>query len=361
METQEKTNNRTRNATYARRNVELDPKTAGEVSTTSERLGCRMRPRILDSCFLISLVIAVSQSGCQRMPPRTADCLDSNGPAATDATSCPREDLDGTTDLQQFVSPDYMPTPSGTATLPANPTPYTCVESSVRLERTSYLGWFAPGQVPVLVYLPPCYDDQDRSYPVLYLLHGKPQDENHWLILDIEDALENAYREGALPPFLVVMPRQPEPLFSSTDGGPGSYEAEFIKGLVPFIDRTYRTIIHENSRGLAGISRGGVWALEIGFRNADTIQRVGALSPALNVNYARPEFDPFNLLHGDLPSKIFLMSGDGDSAYGKTLELSEALREAGIEHEYILESGVHDSNTWRGILPELLRYLTDGW
>jgi enterochelin esterase-like enzyme len=113
---------------------------------------------------------------------------------------------------------------------------------------------------------------------------------------------------------------------------------------------------------LAGVSRGGVWALEIGFRNTDIIQRVGALSPALNVNYARPEYDPFSLiLSGDLPGIIFLMSGDTDSAYAKTLELSDALREGDIEHKHALESGNHESSTWRGILPELLHYLTVDW
>jgi enterochelin esterase family protein len=216
--------------------------------------------------------------------------------------------------------------------------------------------------VPVLIYLPPCYDDLNRRYPVLYLLHGKPQDEKHWQILGVEAELENAYMDGTLPPLLVVMPRQPEPLFSGTDGGPGSYEDEFINGLVPFIDRTYRTIAQGDSRGLAGVSRGGVWALEIGFRNSDTIQRIGALSPALNVNYARPEYDPFSLmLYGELPSTIFLMSGDTDYAAKKTLELSEALREAEIEHKYLSVSGNHESSTWRGVLPELLQYLTVDW
>ncbi len=322
-----------------------------------------MQRRIFMVCFFLPLVLAVSQVACQRTPPTVASGSDPSGPVKNHLTPSPTAVVEDCSEFLRDVKPGCVP-PTATelvvtqTELPA----HACADSSVRLERSSYPGWLSPDLIPVLIYLPPCYEGPNRRYPVLYLLHGKPQGENHWQILGVEAALEDAYGNDKLPPFLVVMPRQPEPLFSSTDGGPGSYEAEFINGLVPFIDGTYRTITQGDSRGLAGVSRGGVWALEIGFRNADIIQRVGALSPALNVNYAHPEYDPFSLvLLGDLPSKIFLMSGDTDSAYEKTLELSEALRETDIEHKYLLVSGNHESSTWRGIVPELLHYLAVDW
>ena len=320
-----------------------------------------MERRKLIICFF--LILAVCQVACLWMPITLAGVSDPNGSITNRLTPSPTAVLEDCTGPSQGVNSDCVtPTPTEYATLPIELTPSACTESSVRLEHTSYRGWQTPDLIPVLIYLPPCYEDLNRRYPVLYLLHGKPQDENHWQILGVKEALESAYRGGTLHPFLVVMPRQPEPLFSSTDGGPGSYEDEFISGLVPFIDRTYQTIAQGDSRGLAGVSRGGVWPLEIGFRNSDIVQRVGALSPSLNVNYARPEYDPFSLvLLGDLPSRIFLMSGDTDTAYEKTLELSEALLEADIEHKYVLVSGNHESSTWRGILPELLHYLAVDW
>ncbi len=313
--------------------------------------------------FIIPLLFAVSLAACQRTPSTAADREDSNGSMTNHPIPSPTEVLEDCSGLFRDVEPGCVPrTSTEFDPIPTEPPDHICMENSVRLEHISYPGRVSPDLVPVIIYLPPCYDDLDRRFPVLYLLHGQPQGENHWQILGVEAALEDAYGDGTLPPFLVVMPRQPEPLFSSTDGGPGSYEDEFINGLVPFIDRTYRTIAQGDSRGLAGVSRGGVWALEIGFRNVDIIQRVGALSPALNVNYARPEHDPFSLiLLGELPSTIFLMSGDADSAFEKTLELSEALHKADIEHEYVLASGNHESITWRAILPELLHYLADDW
>jgi enterochelin esterase-like enzyme len=313
--------------------------------------------------FFLPLVLAVSQAACLWMPITLAGVPGLNGSKTNSLTPSPTEGLEDCTDLSRDVKPGCVPrTSTEVVTNATEPPARVCMESSYRLEHTSYLGWQTPDLIPVLIYLPPCYDDLNRRYPVLYLLHGQPQGEDHWQILGLEAALDDAYRDDTLPPFIVVMPRQPEPLFSSTDGGAGSYEDEFINGLVPFIDRTYRTIAQGDSRGLAGISRGGVWALEIGFRNSDITQRVGALSPALNVNYARPEYDPFSLiLLGELPSTIFLMSGDTDSAFEKTSELSEALREADIEHKYVLVSGNHESSIWRGILPELIHYLAVDW
>ena len=322
-----------------------------------------MQHRNLISCFLIPLLFAVNMAACQRVPVTVTGVSDPNGSITNRPIPSMTEILDDCTGPSRDVDSDCVtPTPTEYVTIPTELAPHACTERSVRLEHASYLGWQTPDLIPVLIYLPPCYDDLNRSYPVLYLLHGKPQDEKHWQILGIEEALEDVYGDDTLPPFLVVMPLQPEPLFSSTDGGPGSYEDEFINGLVPFIDRTYRTIAQGDSRGLAGVSRGGVWALEIGFRNSDTIQRVGALSPSLNVNYARPEYDPFSLvLLGELPSTIFLMSGDTDSAFKKTLKLSDALHKADIEHEYVSVLGNHESSTWRVIIPELLLYLTIDW
>ena len=213
-----------------------------------------MQRRNFILCFIIPLLFAVSLTACQRMLSTEADGEDPNGSMTNRPTPSPTEVLEDCTDLLQDVKPGCVPrTSTEFVALPTEPPAHACAERSVRLEYTSYLGWQTPDLIPVLIYLPPCYDDLNRRFPVLYLLHGQPQGENHWQILGVEAALEGAYGEDTLPPFLVVMPPQPEPLFSSTDGGPGSYEDELINGLVPFIDRTYRTIAQGDSRGLAGV------------------------------------------------------------------------------------------------------------
>jgi len=57
------------------------------------------------------------------------------------------------------------------------------------------------------VYLPPDYETSQRSYPVLYLLHGGGDDQTGWVqfgeVLHIAD---KAILNGSATPMVVVMP-----------------------------------------------------------------------------------------------------------------------------------------------------------
>ena len=105
---------------------------------------------------------------------------------------------------------------------------------------------------------PPCYSLQVNQYPVVYLLHGYPRDQDHWLDLGLQEVLDSHITEKAWPAAIVVMPFLSEPYFTHTDGGPGSLEQVIIEGLVPYIDANFRTLPTAQDRALAGISRGGV-------------------------------------------------------------------------------------------------------
>jgi len=57
------------------------------------------------------------------------------------------------------------------------------------------------------IYLPPDYETSQRSYPVLYLLHGAGDDQTGWVqfgeVLNIADA---AIKSGSATPMIIVMP-----------------------------------------------------------------------------------------------------------------------------------------------------------
>lgn len=213
------------------------------------------------------------------------------------------------------------------------------------------------------VYLPPCYGEAAASYPALYVLHGYPYDESHWDSLGADEIADGHIRAGSWPPFVIIMPRLPQPLFSRTDGGPDSYEQEFVEGLLPFIEKSFSTRTEPQARGIAGISRGGVWALEIGLRHPELFGYIAALSPALSVNAARPEYDPLQIAARDPLSRerILLLAGQADWAKDGTQDLAETLAARGKAPLLLLPPGVHADPLWESTMEDVLRFFAGAW
>jgi enterochelin esterase-like enzyme len=219
------------------------------------------------------------------------------------------------------------------------------------------------GEIPFRIYLPACATFDERL-PVLYLFHGYPFTESHWATLGIDELVEAWIQAGEAPRFALVMPLVPEPLFTGPmSGGAGSYEAEVLEGLLPAVEAEYPVARSADRRAIAGISRGGVWALEIGLRHPEVFATVAAFSPALSVNRAPPQYDPMFLAAGEgpLPERFYLAAGATDWARPMSEQLSRILSERGSPVELEIVPGGHDQEVWLAALPGLLTYVLEGW
>src|ERR1700741_2243481 len=57
------------------------------------------------------------------------------------------------------------------------------------------------------IYLPPGYETSQRSYPVLYLLHGGGDDQTGWVQFgEVQHITDKAIAEGMATPLIIVMP-----------------------------------------------------------------------------------------------------------------------------------------------------------
>ena len=254
------------------------------------------------------------------------------------------------------------PTLTPTTVAPPSPTPYA--ELAGRVEQHTYFSQTTGQEEPYRIYLPPDYDQSDRRYPVLYLIHGWPYDESHWDNLGADEVADSGIQAGAWPPFIIVLPgADPDGLFINTSGGDHSFEGQVVNDLIPHIDATYRTWAERDGRAIGGISRGGVWSLEIGLRRADLFAAVGGHSPALSLNLASPTYDPFYLLEepGVAALRIYLDAGDADWARESTQALHETLDGHGIAHEFVVHAGGHDDGLWAANVAEYLAFYTAGW
>ena len=140
----------------------------------------------------------------------------------------------------------------------------------------------------VSVYLPPSYaSSPGRRYPVLYLLHGFTDSDDHWFglsgqhFVNVPAAANNAFAAGARE-FLIVMPNaytrfQGSMYSNSVDTG--DWETFVARDLVGFIDQHYRTLAKRASRGLAGHSMGGYGTLRIGMKFPGVFSSLYSMNP----------------------------------------------------------------------------------
>ena len=94
------------------------------------------------------------------------------------------------------------------------------------------------------IYLPPDYETSQRSYPVLYLLHGAGDDQTGWVqfgeVLNIAD---EAIKSGLATPMIIVMPdaNTGKRGYVNDVKGEWLYEDFFFQEFIPFIEKTYRS------------------------------------------------------------------------------------------------------------------------
>ena len=110
------------------------------------------------------------------------------------------------------------------------------------------------------VYLPPDYESSERSYPILYLLHGAGDDHTGWVqfgeVLHITD---KAIKEGIATPMIIVMPdAQTGRLgYFNTPDGKWNYEDHFFEELMPHVEEKFRIKKEKRYRAISGLSMGG--------------------------------------------------------------------------------------------------------
>jgi enterochelin esterase family protein len=83
---------------------------------------------------------------------------------------------------------------------------------------------------------------------------------------------------GKAVPMIVVMPSGDIQTNSDVRTASGNITDIFVKDLIPFIDKTFRTLTDRQSRAMAGLSRGGMQTTTTVFNNMDKFAWMGTFS-----------------------------------------------------------------------------------
>jgi len=144
--------------------------------------------------------------------------------------------------------------------------------------RSSILG----KDVKYTIYLPADYDYSDRTYPVVYLLHGFTDDNTGWLQFgEINRYADKAIADGTIPPMIIVMPNGDSSFYINSYDGKEKYEDFFVREFMPTIEKNYKIKGEKKYRGVAGLSMGGYGSLIYGMKHPDLFAAIAPLSAAV--------------------------------------------------------------------------------
>jgi enterochelin esterase-like enzyme len=213
------------------------------------------------------------------------------------------------------------------------------------------------------IYLPPCYTEAGRLFPVLYMFHGLNYGDSQWDVLGLDELVDAGIAAGEMPPLIIVMPNI-WGIDRNPDGGPGSVEEALVQDLLPHVETQYCAWNTRQGRAIGGLSRGAFWALEIAFRYPSLFASVGGHSPAVFWDNALPQYNPYYLVDDapDLESlRIYLDLGEQDWLNKWVPGFLERLDERGLAYTFTTAPGDHGDAYWRSQVPAYLDFYTAVW
>ncbi len=240
------------------------------------------------------------------------------------------------------------------------------------------------------VYLPADYETSNRSYPVLYLLHGYSDDETGWIQFgEANSVADKAIASGDATSCIIVMPDGKVTWYANSFDGKDPWEDMFIKEFIPFIEKQYRIRPQKQFRAIAGLSMGGNGALLLSLRHTELFSSCVAMSagtftdeeitannqydnyfgsiygpkPAIGVSEYWKVYSPLHLLDSVEKDKIksvrfYIDCGDDDFLYKGNSALHVKMRDLGIPHEYRVRNGGHEWSYWRTGLYDGLKFIS---
>jgi enterochelin esterase-like enzyme len=221
----------------------------------------------------------------------------------------------------------------------------------------------------LVVYTPPDYEkNAAKKYPVFYLISGTTDtEETFFKVGHTNLILDNLIAEGTAKPMIIVMPygnvaariaaqtgvaKPQDP--KGRDGQDAiirakEFENDLMINIIPYVDKSYRTIPNSENRAIGGFSRGGGQTLRAAFNNMEMFSYVCAYSAYLSPQEMDANY--INLIGNPEQTNkqlklLWISVGNEDFLYKPTLEFMDYLKVKKIAYKSLITSGGH---TWMNV------------
>jgi S-formylglutathione hydrolase FrmB len=212
------------------------------------------------------------------------------------------------------------------------------------------------------IILPSNYTTEtEKSYPVLYLLHGMGDDNTSWRTKgSAKELVQHAINNKIIPEIIVVMPDALVTFYVNNYQQTLKYETYFEEEFIPYIENHYRIKTTKSTRFIAGLSMGGYGASYHAFKYPEKFAYCYSMSGAVEGigSPATPLVAAIIASYGSnyasLPDYTMDCGNLDALVYTSNVNTHNALLQLNFEHEYIERSGSHDWTFWKEALPMAL-------
>jgi enterochelin esterase-like enzyme len=219
------------------------------------------------------------------------------------------------------------------------------------------------------VYTPPGYESGKGKYPVFYLLHGAGDCDDSWTSVGRANfILDNLIAAGKAKAMIVVMPAGHTGPFSfgappppSSDGRPNlganAFEEDFVKDVMPYVEKHYRVQSDRNSRAIAGLSMGGAQTINLFVPHLEQFGYVGVFSSGLFLRNPADWEKENQAKLADAKAKeglklLWLATGKDDFLIQRSRETVELFKKHRFNPVFKETAGGHTWINWRDYLNE---------
>jgi len=270
-------------------------------------------------------------------------------------------------------------------------------QTGIVKESLKYESKLLGGPVEYSIYLPPDYETSNRSYPVLYLLHGYSDDQTGWVQFgEVARIADQGIANGDFPPVIIVMPNGKITWYINDYKMVNPWEDMFVKEFIPSIEKIYRIRPKKEFRAISGLSMGGYGSLMLAMRNPDLFSSCVAFSSGTFTDKEIVDMpdNTYNMFFGDIFGKglvgesrisdnwkahsplhliydvpkeklktirFYIDCGDDDFLFEGNTQLHIQMRKLELPHEFRTRQGSHEWQYWRTGLVDGLKFIGEGF
>ena len=243
-------------------------------------------------------------------------------------------------------------------------------------------------QVKYNVYLPDGFGQTEKTYPVVYLLHGLSDDYTAWVRNgSMQLVADELIGTGEACEMVIVMPNaggaDTRNIWNGYFNMPGwRYEDFFFQEFMPAMEAKYRIVGDKGHRAIMGLSMGGGGSAVYCQRHPDLFSSCYAMSAWLdnandevwpldspkdclyyvaNAVHDHSALDFIDKADEDTLERLrsvawFIDCGDDDFLFDLSIDFYRKMRDRGVKSEFRVRNGVHNWEYWHLALRQALPF-----